>query len=199
MFKDKKGQTLVELIVAIAVIEIGLFSVWSLFLVNFNAEREAEYRIVGVNLAREGIEVIKNIRDSNWLKRKYNVYSDNNNLNIWTWDQNLEAQTCTVDFDSTEPEDESLAQLYLNNDGFYNNDITGKKTDYSRKIIIKDICCTDDNPEDFKCDKIEYNIADDGCGGDELKIGINVVSQVSWQISSKDRQATVEDNLYDWQ
>ena len=41
---NQRGQSLVELIVAVAVINIGLFSVWSLFLVNFNAEKEAEMR-----------------------------------------------------------------------------------------------------------------------------------------------------------
>jgi len=82
---DNRGQTLVELIVAIAIIEIGLFSVWSLFYVNFNAEREAEMRIVGVNLSREGVEVVKSVRDSNWLKSADNIL--NSVGQIWSLDE----------------------------------------------------------------------------------------------------------------
>jgi Tfp pilus assembly protein PilV len=85
--KDNKGQSLVELIVSIAIIQIGLFSVWSLFLVNFNAEREAEMKIVGVNLAREGmrrlrISVTTGKRSANTL---------NSNDEIWPWDSTAPA------------------------------------------------------------------------------------------------------------
>lgn len=195
MLNNKPGQTLVELIVAIAVIEIGLFSVWSLFLVNFNAEREAEYRIVGVNLAREGIEAVKNIRDSNWLKRNYNVESKDGQL--WTWDQGLSAGIYSVNFDSLELASEEFFQLYFDNNGFYSNIVSNLKTGYSREVVLKDICCAD-NDKDYKCDDLKYVINKEGCGSD-LKIGINVISEVKWQIQGKDRKAVLESNLYDWQ
>ena len=71
--KSQKGQGLMELIVAMAVIIVGLFSVWALFFSNFNGEQEAETRMIASNLAREGIEAVKNIRDSNWLAVENNV------------------------------------------------------------------------------------------------------------------------------
>lgn len=200
---NNSGQGLVELIVAIAIIEIGLFSVWSLFLVNFNAVREAEMRIVGVNLAREGIEVIKNIRDTNWLKVGNNEFSDQAHTVIWSWDENLTAGDFVINYDSDRPEAFSASsgndQLYMNGLGMYFNVRTelSKPTSYKRKITLKDICC-EDSPQDFKCDNSNYSVdVNDSCAG-QLKIGINVVADVYWQISNKDRHAILEDNFFNW-
>ena len=61
------GQGLLETIVAIGVMMTGLISVMSLVVSNLNSEREAATRYQAVNLAREGIELVRNARDSNWL------------------------------------------------------------------------------------------------------------------------------------
>jgi Tfp pilus assembly protein PilV len=197
---NNRGQTLVELIMAVAVIQIGLFSVWSLFLVNFNAEHEAEMRIVGVNLAREGVEVIRNIRDSNWLKSTYNsIHPDGS---AWFWDDGLSNGTYAVNFDSVSPDPNLDHQdIYVSAnpgmEGFYTNTSDGRKTPYQRKIILTGICCTDTTPNDLKCDDLNYSSAK--CGeANSLKIGINVISQVNWTITGQSRQAILEDDLYDW-
>lgn len=199
---NRQGQGLVELIVSIAIIEVGLFSVWSLFLVNFNAVREAEMRIVGVNLAREGIEVVKNIRDTNWLRAGNNEFSDQAKTIIWTWDENLKVGEYVVNYDSTDPEvfGSGNDQLYLNPLGLYYNfqSESAKPTEYKRKITLNDICCADDNPHDFQCDDSTYEVASGECSSDKLKIGINVVSDVAWQLNGRDRNAVLEDNLYNW-
>lgn len=191
---NNQGQGLVELIVAVAVIEVGLFSVWSLFLVNFNAEKEAELRIVGVNLAREGVEVVRNIRDANWLKRSLNEKFEDK---IWTWDHGLESGTYSLNFDSQVLENEKFESLFLSNNGFFNNIQTDQSTFFKRSIILKDICCYDQD-SDFKCDDINYAIAE-STAVCPLKIGVNVVASVNWKMSGQDRQAVIEYNLYDWQ
>lgn len=61
------GQGLLETIVAIGIMMTGLISVMSLVVSNLNSEREAATRYQAVNLAREGIELMRNTRDSNWL------------------------------------------------------------------------------------------------------------------------------------
>jgi hypothetical protein len=192
---NHRGQGLVELIVAIAVIEIGLFGVWSLFLVNFNTEREAELRIVGVNLAREGVEVVRNIRDSNWLKRKLN---ETDNGQIINWDNGLAAGQYSVNYDSSELDDYSAEPLRFNPNNYYVDSLlaTGNQTAFTRKIILKDICC-DDGDNNLVCDSIVYTVGS-SCNSD-LKIGINVVAEVSWSISGQSRHVVIEDNLYDWQ
>lgn len=63
----KKGQGLLETIVAIGVLMTGLISVMSLVVSNLNSEREAAMRYQAVNLARGGMELVRNTRDTNWL------------------------------------------------------------------------------------------------------------------------------------
>lgn len=198
-----------ELIVAIAIIEIGLFSVWSLFYVNFSAEREAELRIVGVNLAREGIEVVRSIRDSNWLKSAANQPTTDPQVLIWPWDEGLEPGTFSVNYDSViDDENPTLGaadhdQLYYNTDGFFTNINAGSPTPFKRQITLNNICCVDNNPQDLICDDNShdsYQILDagDDCPVDSLKIGVNVVSTVSWFVRGQQRRSIVEDNFYNW-
>ncbi len=63
----RKGQGLLETIVAIGIMMTGLISVMSLVISNLNSQREAATRYQAVNLAREAIELVRNTRDSNWL------------------------------------------------------------------------------------------------------------------------------------
>lgn len=68
--KMKKAQGLLETIVALGVIITGLVSVMSLVISNLNNQRDSAMRYQAVNLARQGIEIARNIRDSNWLAGK---------------------------------------------------------------------------------------------------------------------------------
>lgn len=63
----EKGFTLVEAIVAMGVIAVGF--VGSLVLLSKSAAQASALkdRVVAAHLAEEGIEVIRNIRDTNWL------------------------------------------------------------------------------------------------------------------------------------
>jgi len=203
--KSKQGQSLIELIIAITIIQVGLFSVWSLFLYNFNAQKEAEMRIVGINLAREGVEVAKNMRDSNWLKRRNNILDDDNN--IIDWDNKLSAgnyYVSSIDEKLLLADGENDYQLYSDNENFFiSEDVLNfsdkKKTPFSRKIIIYDICC-DDNDGNFQCDDFNYydlnNSSQTNC---PLKIGIKVVGETSWSLNGNFRKAIIETDLYDWQ
>jgi len=195
-----KGQSLIEVIVAIAILNIGLFSVWALFLNNYLGEREAEQRMVAVNLAREGLEIVRNIRDSNWLKVEDNT---TDNGNPWFWDRNLNSGEYSVDYQNNEDLNSvDNARLYLNSDGFYVNDSTNNTiTPYSRTITLRDICCADIDA-DLKCDTNDFilqNTINDNCAADgEIKIGVDVQAKVTWQIKNQTRQVIVQDQLFNW-
>ena len=101
---------MLEVIIAIAVMTIGLFAVWSLFLSHYNGEMEARLNIVGANLAREGLEVVKNIRDTNWLKSAENEKCGEQ---VCTWDEGLSPGAYTpinllVDSDNINPDNSEL-------------------------------------------------------------------------------------------
>ncbi len=63
-----RGFTLIEAIVAIGVISVGF--VGALVILSKSASQAGflRERIIASHLAAEGIEVIRNIRDTNWLK-----------------------------------------------------------------------------------------------------------------------------------
>ena len=63
------GQTLIETVVAIFVMVMGITAAVGLANYAFSNSSSIVKQIVGVGLAREGIEAIKNMRDSNWLQQ----------------------------------------------------------------------------------------------------------------------------------
>ncbi|MDP2650887.1 MAG: prepilin-type N-terminal cleavage/methylation domain-containing protein, partial [bacterium] len=66
--RDQKGQTLVELMIAMSVMSIGFLGVFAVLSQSMGLNRVVSNQYIASNLAAEGIEVIKNIADSNTLQ-----------------------------------------------------------------------------------------------------------------------------------
>lgn len=64
----QSGQTLVETMVAALVLSIGIGAAVSLSVYGLTATSSIPKQLIGVGLAREGIEAVKNMRDTNWLR-----------------------------------------------------------------------------------------------------------------------------------
>lgn len=64
----QRGQTLVETLVAIFVMTMGVTAALGLANYSLNASTNVTKQLIGVGLAREGIEIAKNMRDTNWLR-----------------------------------------------------------------------------------------------------------------------------------
>ena len=202
--KEQSGQGLLELIIAIGVIAVGLFAVWTLFLSNFFNEQQSESRIVAGNLAREGVEVVKNIRDSNWLKM-------DNNVPTVSWDTNLVAGQMVItnlippvsgnESASLTPLLNGNDKLYYHNSGYFYDTITSTSSPYSRIITIKPICCKD-SAGDLQCDSNDFQILQSGtaCVGPDywLKIGLDVESKVSWFLNNKNEESVIHEQLFNW-
>lgn len=127
--KDKKGFTLMELVVAIAVIVIALTTSIALISFSVSSISTGKYRISATILAQEGLEIVRNIRDSNWLKYKRAV--DN-------WRDDLGEGDWRVQYDQVNLLGFSSAPLRINVNGFYQYD-TGDNTLFERKITIEHI------------------------------------------------------------
>jgi len=67
ILSDQRGQTLMEVLGGFFVIAIGLVGVMSLATTNVKNEGIGVSRLIATNLARESIESIRSIRDTNWL------------------------------------------------------------------------------------------------------------------------------------
>lgn len=76
------GQGLLEATLAIGMILVGLGAILSLTLQNVAATVASNQRLTAAQLAREGLDAIRQVRDSNWLKAT-------NSQPSTAWDQGL--------------------------------------------------------------------------------------------------------------
>ncbi len=67
-FSNQQGQTLIETMVAVFIMVMGITAALGLAIYSFNATTLANKQVVAMGLAREGLEAVKNMRDTNWLK-----------------------------------------------------------------------------------------------------------------------------------
>jgi len=131
----QKGFTLVEIIVAIAILAFGIVLVYSAFGLTVTLTYNAAYRFTAASLAHEGLEIIKNIRDTNFL-----------NGTAWpsTFISGPCATGCMADYKTLTPAQLTAytgATLSLDGDGFYSySGIT--PTLFSRKITISPVAGT---------------------------------------------------------
>lgn len=66
---NKKGISVVEILIVIAIISIALTSLLGLALLSLQVSTQMKENIQAINLAQEAIEAVRNIRDnSNWTK-----------------------------------------------------------------------------------------------------------------------------------
>lgn len=63
-----RGESLLEVVIAITVLTMVLTSVFGVLIQVSATNGNSINRVVALNLAREGIESVRNIRDTNWLK-----------------------------------------------------------------------------------------------------------------------------------
>jgi type II secretory pathway pseudopilin PulG len=61
------GQTLIETMVALFILSMGVSSAVGLSIYAFGSSNSILKQIIGTGLAREGIEAVRNMRDTNWL------------------------------------------------------------------------------------------------------------------------------------
>ena len=120
--KQKKilqsGQTLVETMVAVFIMVMGVTAALGLAIYSFNATSLANKQVVAMGLAREGLEAVKNMRDTNWLKGgqfdlSCNCYLDWQN-SYYELAPSGKGEAYTLDFNPTEAPYWALDPLPLN-------------------------------------------------------------------------------------
>lgn len=186
------------MIVALGVILTGLVAAMTLALSNLSASELGQTRVVAYNLAREGVEVARNIRDSNWLDGKkdwndglFTSGGDNTAIAVFNLDENTWSFNFLPNNFEDKCEGEHLcAKLYYDKDnqGVYIEDTNlppGAPTIYKRLISFDKIC---------------LNRGVEITGGDFCgeQIGVRVRSEVKWLESGRAHSFSVEENLYNW-
>lgn len=189
---NQKGQSLLELIVAIMILGMVLTATVVLIVTSINAGRESRYKLIATSLAREGIEITRNIRDSNWAD-PFSA-SWNEGLNIDT--------TATPVIDGINPitlnfADDDFTVIKLNNSAYLQGSTaSGSNTQFYRLLTFEAICRASDGTESFP--DPDANSPANDCGAD-AEVGLRVIAEVRWPSSSSNKKIIIEDRLYDWQ
>jgi len=118
----KKAFTLIEVIVAISIFLIGIVGVYAVIPRIIAIGQANTLRFMASQLGREGIEIVRNIRDTNSLKG--NDFDEGLNDGVWRVQYNK-------DF-LLSPSDEPLK---IDGNGFYNYD-SGSLTNFKRKVTL---------------------------------------------------------------
>ncbi len=126
----KKGFSLIEVMIAIFVIMVGIVGIYALVPHIVETVFANKDRYISAQLAREGFELVRNLRD-------------NNSLAGISWDTGLlgcsnALGSCEIDYN-----DVGLSAPYAGNflninnvNGMYSYDADGTDTKYKRKITI---------------------------------------------------------------
>lgn len=125
------GFTLIETMVAIGVIVIGLMSSLALITNALSVFSNIQDRLIVANLAAEGVEVVRNIRDNNWLQNPGDASKWN--LGLGNGDYNIARDSLTLISFYDVP-------LRLNSsNGIYDYSLDGSPTIFKRKISITNL------------------------------------------------------------
>lgn len=185
----RPGQTLIELLTALFVIGLVLIGALALTNSNFRLEGIGAMRLVATSLAREGIELARNIRDTNWLKG--NGFDDGlanaDHCAVVAASPQLlvshfSFQDCADVFDPS-------FQLRNLSDGRFGSDATSGDPSTFYRLIRFDPICLDSGAE---------QVAERGDCGQAQKIGIKVKSEVGWHYGGSAMSLAHSEKLYDW-
>jgi prepilin-type N-terminal cleavage/methylation domain-containing protein len=185
----RKGETMIELMVAIVVIAVGLFSALNVVYGNRALVQRNSDEVIAINLAREWIELGKNIRDSNWLAGSaFNqlLASGTDYSAIMTW-SGATGTVPVLNFTANTTTDPG-ARVYYGN-GMYQNAVVGSSTPYARIVIFHPIC---------RNLSVKNNGESCALAAEIPQVGIRIESVVQWTLSGVQKTLTVYSDLYDW-
>lgn len=127
--RQQSGFTLVEILAVLFVVSIGLIGVLSLIVQNIQSQNINKRTIAAYQLAQEGLELVRKVRDTNW--------KDGND-----WNKDLADGTYYMDYLDEIPhlvENATDSELYMNDSGFYIHNGLSSPTPFSRTIEIVSI------------------------------------------------------------
>ena len=187
-----------ELLLAMFVISVGLFSAVTLVYSNLALVDRDTDEVVVVNMAREGVELAKEARDSNWLAGDVfdaGLLNGTDYTASPVWDGVV--ATPSFDFTPTTVTDADAAVVQLvapsSAVGFFANanatqNVTGSSTGFRRLLTFHPICN-------------DQSILNDGtsCAAmGNTKVGIRVESHIQWTRKGNVKDFTMYSDLYDW-
>ncbi len=204
LIRMARGQSLIELLVAMVVIMIGLTAAASFVFSNIRLQEISSDRVIATNLAREGVEYAKALRDSNWLAgNAFNAgmsagsgatadYSAVPYVNTSGVFQNFDFTPNTIGTDTNYTKivrSSTAAGLGMYIQGAPGGvPVTGTSTSFLRMVEFGPICA----------DGVQIGVNGVDCTGHGVQTGVHVTSTVVWTKRGTQRSSVIVDELYDW-
>jgi len=165
----KNGFSLVEIITVLFVVSLGLVGILSLIIQNIQSQSYNKDNLIAYQLAQEGVELTRKIRDSNWRGDRLPLSSI---LHSGSYYMDYNDSALNV-YDSNNPD---AAILRQDANGFYTHDLSAStpSSGFSRLITI-----TVYSPS-------------------TVNIWVNVKVTVSWSANNRNYHYDLETSLYNW-
>jgi len=176
---NKKAFTLVELMIVVFIVSMGMVGVMSLISQIFLYTHLNQSKLTGAYLAQEGIEIVRNIRDTNWLEGRTDNGTVTPGDETDDWDYKIKGSgtdyTYAVQYDTNSASidyspnsiDDPGARLKIN--GFYSHGAVNP-TFFYRLITVEKI------------------------SNDKLRVRC----EVKWTEHAHSYQIVAEEHLYKW-
>ena len=128
-FSRAPAFSLIELLVSMAIIGIGLLGISSLAAQNIRVQYFNRNSLISAQLAQEGLELARNLRDNDW--KSSSPITSSSSL------EGLYNDLFTIDYlgnisSYSAPQD--VPFLNIDNDGFYSYDFVGTSTPFKRYV-----------------------------------------------------------------
>lgn len=169
----KNSFTLLEVIFSITILVLTITGSFTLISRLLTFSPQTQSKLIASYLAQEGIEIVRNIRDTNWLESSSNPWDENLTTCHGVCDESI-GNGCIIDYNTPNQTDPDLAIYngeYLKVDeanGLYSYSAP-TLTKFKRKVVI------------FSTDDI-----------------LTVCVRVDWEEKGKKNEVKVVENLYNW-
>lgn len=195
---NQKGQGLIEMLVAIAIILSAIVGGLSLMISSYNAEQQSSRRTVAANLAREAVEICRGLRDTAWINRAaFESWFTNPDLDytvVPSFDEGqMEWKLDAVPDVITDP----AARIYQYKTGSLAgmmNNLSAHDavaTPFRRGILMSPIC--------WNSVTLTESTVGEGSRCTPLEtVGVKIQVRVEWSERGRTHGVNVEDRLYNW-
>ena len=159
------GFTLIELVISIFILSVAIIGVANAFNVITILTSDSTNKITAAYLAQEGMEIVRNIRDTNWLIMDNLCKTGDCSSGVaWTWNNGFDqcSNGCEMDYTTRTDNKATVSMItpwssngrYLkidqheNGNGFhgYSANLNSVDSKFKRKITITNITDTDNLP-----------------------------------------------------
>lgn len=189
---------MMEVMVAVFILTLALTAILSLVTYTVTGQQASEQQIIAQQLAREGIEVARNFRDSDALE---GVPSSDSAYRLYT----SPIDTMEVQFTPgssawsrgscsgcpwSPPAFPTGYRLWFKNGAYQESSAAAQPTPYARRLELAHIC--------RDAGGVEAIITSGSCAASSPRVGTRVTSRVAYSERAQLREVVLYDYLYEW-